>query len=244
VRLVKIKNIPLLLLLSVSTSFAQTNELNKHIKSIRQAYHPKRNYSNQQLPDSTFIDYAIHRVINNEEHLKHITNRNLLTPLTLTRCFSSYAEIEGINSQNDTIEFEIRLSPFDSSLSKIEYDTLNHSIKSIDNQYPFGGTYVMPDLQISEIKISINKQPLTIPDTTYKNLFFPSLCEFGGFTKSISLYPSEDGNYLYLYIYGGNAAGTYFAKLIFDKKTIVAKWVVDYYPLSIYGCFSERFLGY
>lgn len=49
---------------------------------------------------------------------------------------------------------------------------------------------------------------------------------------------------MYVYIYGRNAAGTYFLKLIFDKSKVIAKITSGYYALSIHGFFGKNFIGF
>jgi hypothetical protein len=54
----------------------------------------------------------------------------------------------------------------------------------------------------------------------------------------------EDGDNLYIYIFGEQAADSYFAKLIFDKSGFITSIITDYVPLSLYGSFGKDFIGY
>jgi hypothetical protein len=88
------------------------------------------------------------------------------------------------------------------------------------------------------------EKKLKIPKTAYQNLFEPNTCSDSHFDRKIETYSSLDGQFIYVYIYGGNAAGSYFAKLIFNKEKYLTKIVADYYSLSIHSSFRESFIGY
>ena len=57
-------------------------------------------------------------------------------------------------------------------------------------------------------------------------------------------YPSLNGDYFYIYIYGGTGSDTYFAKLIFDKNNYIKKIVTEYADLSQFGALRLGFIGY
>jgi len=55
----------------------------------------------------------------------------------------------------------------------------------------------------------------------------------------------QDGNNIYIYLFGGHNTGNYFTKLIFDiNHGYIGKIVSDYVTLSTFGSFSENFIGY
>ena len=155
--------------------------------------------------------------------------------------------MNGTIQKNKKIEIELTAKEFDSVHNKVEKfkdPEFKDFTEKINGQTAYGAMYGNPEMQFESLKISIDSVQLTIPDTVYKNFFDPNFCEYYGFVRNISAYTSLDGKYIYLYIYGGNAADTYFAKLIFDHKKFIAKWTVDYGPLSSFGCFSDRFIGF
>ena len=94
------------------------------------------------------------------------------------------------------------------------------------------------------IDVNFGKRKMNIPPESYEALFDPNLCSAGFFQKPVSAYPSLDGDYLYVYIYGGESSSTYFAKLIFDKKGFIKKIVAEYEDLIQFGAIREEFIGY
>jgi len=65
------------------------------------------------------------------------------------------------------------------------------------------------------LRIRINGRELDTQLNQYNNVYEPDFCEFGGHRRATEAY--EDGDNIYVYLFGGNAANGYFAKLIFDK---------------------------
>ncbi len=117
----------------------------------------------------------------------------------------------------------------------------------IDGQIPYGGFYGTPKTEIDQLNIEINDKEVLIPNSAFSNFYSPNTCEdhpVVSFVRKPEAFISLDGKYLYLYFEGGNAAGTYFTKLVFDKENYLTKIAADYYPLSIYGSFGREFLGY
>ncbi|MDF1694826.1 MAG: hypothetical protein P1U56_03305 [Saprospiraceae bacterium] len=93
------------------------------------------------------------------------------------------------------------------------------------------------------LTIKINDKDLQTSLANYQNLYEPEFCNFGGYQRITEAY--EDGDNIYVYIFGGNAADSYFSKLIFDKTNgYVASIVADYESLSKYGCFGSHFIGF
>lgn len=233
-----------LLLMQVVIANCQ-EEYKTHIKSIKDLK-VERARPHQSLPDSSFLDYCLKNVFLDGEEI-YISNRRLLKQLEMTACSKWYARMEGMILDSLPILVEVKATEFDSSKSKIQkfqQEKFKTLTEKIDGQFAFGATYVNPEMQISSVEISIGNNKIAIPDSAFSNFYNPNFCSFGGFDKRISVFTSLNEQYIYLYVYGGMAAGTYFAKLIFDHKEFKAKWVVDYAPLSIYGCFSERFIGF
>ncbi|MEM6380131.1 MAG: hypothetical protein AAF705_18200, partial [Bacteroidota bacterium] len=118
------------------------------------------------------------------------------------------------------------------------------TILSIDGQYPYGGQYVLPEVEIKAIEIEIDGRSIHIPKAAYANLFHPEACVDNYFVRPISAYESLNREYLYLYIYGDQAAGSYFAKLIFDHTSYRTRIISDYGSLSMHGSFRGDFIGF
>jgi len=219
--------------------FGQEKEHEMHIKSIRASSASAKNKDN--IKDSTFLDYAINNIIKPDEII-FISNRNLLPKLTIKSCNKWHVDMSGTIDKNKTIHIELSTKEFDSTENTFIKFKDSDSNEKINGQNAHGAIYGNPEMEFEQIKITIDTTQLIIPDSAYKNLFDPNFCEYYGFIRNVSAYTSLDGKYIYLYIYGGNAANTYFAKLIFDHKKFITKWVVDYVELC--GYLSERFIGF
>lgn len=236
----------LILLISAFNLFAQETEFEKHLKSLRDL--PYRAPSpNSRIKDTTFIDFALRQIIKPEDKI-YVSNRRLLKEFNLTSCSEWYAEMStltAIDSLKIRIEIVAReFNPVQRKIEKFQQEEYKDYIEKIDNQIAHGAVYGIPNFEIEDLKISIEGKEIEIPDSAYKNLFDPNFCEFHGFVRRVSAYTSLDSKFIYIYIYGGEAADTYFSKLIFDREKFIAKWVVGYGPLSVFGCFSDRFVGF
>ena len=117
-------------------------------------------------------------------------------------------------------------------------------LKAIDWHKIFGAVDKLPTTQIDSISMTIGKRQIEIPIDAYRDLFEPNLCEGGYFKQPLEVYSSLDGEYYYMYIFGGESSGTYVAKLIFDKKRFIKKIVAEYEDLIQFGSFRPDFLGF
>ena len=221
-------------------SLGQNRETKKHLRSIRQSEstNSQNGVCNQ---DTTFIDYALHNIIRPED-IRFVSNRNLLNEIPIVTCVSGEVNLLEKSKKTD-INITVMISKFDPSDNKVVMNE-HEEILSINGVKPVGSSYGYPETKIESIAIAINGDTISIPESVYTNLYNPNVCEFSGFTRNISAYQSKKGDYIYLYIYGGSGADTYFAKLIFDHKTHITTWIADYYPLSCFGCFHQGFIGF
>jgi len=231
-------------ILSTAGLLAQ-EEYKEHIESIRKGDSRKPSPSSL-LKDTTFLDYAINEIIKSEEII-YISNRRLLQLFEVDTC--SMWSVEMRDTINDTTRIEIsiktqKFNPDANNIEKYKKEEYKDYIENINNLRAYGATYKLPEIEFSNIQILVNNFPLDIPDSAFKNLYEPNLCDSYGFVRQVQAYTSLDGKYIYIYIYGGHAADTYFTKLIFDHKRFITKWTVEYGQLSVFGCFYERFIGY
>ena len=225
----------ILLSISISIVFSQDcAEFQQHLNSIDSTFNTNR----------AFVDYTIDHLLIKPNDKCFISNRNLLRKLNTTFCDSSKVIIEDTLKNGEICKISISTDVFKPNKHKIISNEYRSAIENIDGQFPYGGQYVIPTIEIKEIKIEVDKKTLIIPTASFGNLFQPNLCDSYGFIKPIEVYESLNGDYIYMYIYGGNAAGTYFAKLIFNKTNYVTKIVSDYYPLSIHASFRASFIGF
>jgi hypothetical protein len=222
-------------------------EFEKHSKSIDSTYYPGHVIDRTDTvfnANKAFLDYTIENLLDKPSDKCFISNRNLLKRLKIVYCDSSKVVIEDQLKNGKTCEITVLTGEFQVSKHSIETNMDSSSIKTIDGQYPYGGQYGIPEVEIKKIEIEVNGLKLEIPTKAYSNFYYPLMCDNYGFDRQIEAYESLNGQYIYLYVYGGYAAGTYFAKLIFDHKEYKTKIASDYYPLSIHGSFHKSFIGF
>jgi hypothetical protein len=228
-----------LLLTLTITKGQDRNEFEIHLKSIDNTY-PQ--YSTENT-NRTFVDYTIKHLLAKPTDKYFISNRNLLTKLKPVSCDSFKTTIEDTLKSGEVCEIRISTKTFQPANHKIVTKSSNQ-IKSIDRQYPYGAQYQIPEIEIDKFEITINGKQLLIPKNSFGNLYQPNMCKYDYFGKPIEVYTSLDNKYIYVYIFGGNAAETYFCKLIFDKQKYLTRIISDYYPLSIHGSFRKDFVGF
>gem|GEM_PF-2562984 len=217
-----------------------------HLKHLRK-------YSKiEQIDDKTnkpkfFIDHIIENYLENPEHKNYLTDRKLLKKLKNDMCDESYVTINDTLVNGKSISITIRSDKFDTNGRKISFDKKNNYISKIDGKYPFGAIYynnaIEEITELSNLEIIIDGIKIETNIEEFKNLYNPNFCRLDSYRKIAEAY--QDGNNIYIYLFGGENAGSYFSKLIFDiDKGYIGKIVTDYYPLSMYGSFHEKFVGY
>lgn len=191
-----------------------------------------------------FVDYVIENLLEEKNHKKFITDRKLLRKLQNKVCWDNFVFIEDTLSKGENISIEISTRAFDTLNRILKYEEKSNFLIEVDGMYPFGAVYYeRPRREIESLEIKINDKHINTSSWKYKNLYEPSFCNFSINQRITEAY--EDGQFIYIYIFGGNAADSYFAKLIFDKTDgYVTSIIVDYIPLSMYGSFGEYFIGF
>ena len=191
-----------------------------------------------------FVDYTIHKLLKDKGHKKFITDRKYLRKLQNKICWDNYVLIKDTLLNGDAIIIELKTSAFDTVKHTVKRSTKSNFIHEIDGKYPYGAVYSKhPSTEIESLSITINGKALETSAYKYQNLYAPKFCNFGSYQRIVEAY--EDGSYIYVYLFGGNAADSYFAKLIFDKSEgYITSIIADYGPLSAYGSFSEHFIGF
>jgi len=231
-----------------SATFAQDcEEFRTHYESIESTYFPGHIIDRMDTvfnANKAFVDYTMLHLLEKPTDSCFISDRNLLKPLRIKSCDSSRVLIEDQLQNGKTCKIRISTRDFQVSKHSIEANEDSTSIKEIDGQHPFGAPYDIPKVEMAVIEMEVNGVKLKIPHKAYGNFFEPAMCGNHGFVRPIEAYESLNGEFIYLYIYGGNAAGTYFAKLIFDHKEYRTRMVSDYHPLMIHGSFRESFIGF
>lgn len=191
------------------------------------------------------VDYVRGELLERPEFEKHLIDKRSLKKLKSITCLHNYAIISDIINDNDRCRIEIESKSFKVSDQKIVRDSSNNII-SINGNYPYGEWFADDNKTvecITNLSININGEKKWYRIDSIVGLYDPNFCESAGWNKKIEVY--ENGNYIYVYIQGGNAAGTYYSKLIFDYQNFITSITVDYYYLSVTGSFSgAHFIGF
>ena len=229
-------------------SFGQDcEEFQIHYKSIDSTYHPGRIIDRLDTvfnSNKAFLNYTINNLLEKPSDSCFISNRKLLRKINNLYCDSSKIELDDTLRNGKQCNITISTGEFKTIEHQIEANKDTSSITKIDNQHPYGGEYQIPSIEIKQIKIQIEGRSIHIPKEAYSNFYFPLINQNNGFARKIEAYESLNGEYIYIYIYGGNAGSTYFAKLIFNKTNYLTKIACDYYALSIHGAFRKNFIGF
>ena len=222
------------MLLLPGLMFSQ-EEYETHLASIRAS-------SSQ---DSAFVEYVIKQLLDGPQDLVFVSNRNLLDGLCVSHCSRQLVEIHDTLAKGKLVDIKLETSAFDTAAHQFSYFPGSDSlIETIDGLAAYGAVDALPTHQITALRVKWGKRNLDIPADAFENLYNPNLCNSEIFHQAVMAYPSIDGKYLYVYIYGGQGAGTYFAKLIFDKKRYIKKIVSEYSDLIRYNAFRWEFIGY
>ena len=191
-----------------------------------------------------FVDYVIENLIQKSEYKKYITDRKLLRRLKNNICWDRYVLIKDSLSNGEEIRIEIETKSFNSEDHQLKYGSKSNFLIEVDEKYPFGSVYSNePDKELESLSIQIGSRELKTSIEEYQNIFEPKFCNFGSHQRITEAY--EDGENIYVYIFGGEAADSYFAKLIFNTDVgYITSIIANYGPLSDYGSFGSHFIGY
>jgi hypothetical protein len=238
----------LLLLTTVTATKGQNKtEFEKHLNSIDSTFSPGHiidRFDTVFNANRAFVDYTIKHLLAKPSDKYFISNRNILPKVKHISCDSIKTEFKDTLKTGEICHIKISTRKFQPEKNKIVKHTEYDQVKSINGTFPYGGQYTLPEREIEKFEFFLNGRPLTIPKSIYSDLFNPNLCENFGYYRQIEAYTSLDGKIIYVYIFGGNAAGTYFTKLIFDKEKYLTRIIADYYPLSIHSSFRKDFIGF
>ncbi|KAA1242352.1 hypothetical protein [Aquimarina sp. RZ0] len=189
------------------------------------------------------VQYAIEYLEKNGIKTKYITNRKLLKEIENIECKDSlYTHFYDVLKNNTEISVKVKFNKF---TNKNHVISEKDNITYVDNQIAFGSYYNTPTLEIDCLKITVNNKKINIPKAAYKNFYDVTQCSSYLLYKPVKVYTSENGDYIFIYLYGGNAANTYFAKLIFNKGEYITQIVADYKELVDWRVtINKNFIGF
>jgi hypothetical protein len=232
---------------AVTAQGQDCTEFEKHLLSIDSTYYPGHvidHVDSTVNANRAFVDYSIKYLLVKPSDQCYISNRNLLRRLKTVTCDSTTVTISDTLNNGSAFKLVLTTGAFEPSKHLVIMNADSTTIKKIDGQYPYGGEYGNPSIEIKNLRIEVNGSDLEIPREAFANFFSPNMCESYRIHRPIEVYESLSGNYFYLYLSGGNAAGTYFAKLVFDSDQYLTRIISDYYPLSIHSSFRDSFIGF
>ncbi|MEO0896412.1 MAG: hypothetical protein AAFY71_08450 [Bacteroidota bacterium] len=195
--------------------------------------------------DSAFIEHVIRNILEEPHDVMFVSNRLLLPTLCLSECSETGLIIHDTLGKRKELYIEIFTRKFDPQRHDIVYEQEeNGLIQEIDGLIPYGAVESLPATVIDSISMRLGRRNIPVPKEAYQDLYNPNLCDGGYFKQPLSAFTSMNGDYIYLYLYGGESSGTYFAKLIFDKKRYIKKIVAEYQDLIRYGGIRPDFIGF
>ena len=145
-----------------------------------------------------------------------------LKKIPFTNFGSDYMNFEG-----DNIKATIKLSPFDVSKHKLDYD--EKYLIRIDRKTYYGGYSSIPKTYISKITLTIDNDSISIPAAAYADLYNLNLTytDKGILRSRNGIYKSKDGHRIYLYLFCKDATGSYEVTWIIQDKKYLRR-VIDY----------------
>ena len=129
--------------------------------------------------------------------------------------------------QGDGIKVSIRVSPFESTKHKLQFDE-KYLIK-IDKRPYYGNYGNMPLTTISNITMTVDGDTVVIPEFAYNDLHNIS---FDYTTKGVKrttngVFRSKDGHRIYIYLFSKDNTGSYEVTWIIQDKKYLRR-VLDY----------------
>lgn len=264
--ILKIILVSLLSFLISMFSYGQKQEEYRiHLKSIDTTYFEMlKVYEDVRMYHTTNANLAIVQAMIQKDtsHLKFISNRNILPQIKRKSCDTTQVVFQDSLKGLGKIHFKISLGKFDEVTNQITLlEKEGYGCRLINGKNPYGADFCysitngkipykedeipLPYEEIKSIEITFNGTKKTIPNEIYNDLFDFYTCEGEYSKRQMELYSSLNGDYIYLYIYGGSAASSYFTKLIFDKEgKYITRIIADYRDLLETRSFREGFIGF
>jgi hypothetical protein len=181
----------------------------------------------------SYGQYLKRYVLQKPSDLKYVSCLKLLPKLKIISCDSIKTKLKGKLKAGESVEIYLKNKKFNPKMHEIVYRRTELGeiayTKSIDGQIPWGGEYGLPNYEIELLSVSINGKEVNIPKSAYQNFYDFNVCkDWGPSYRRVEGYTSIDGRFIYIYLEGGNAAGRYLAKLVFDKDKYLTRMVADH----------------
>ncbi|KAA9041825.1 hypothetical protein FW778_07360 [Ginsengibacter hankyongi] len=132
-----------------------------------------------------------------------------------------------MNFNGDNIKASVKLSPFDKSKHKLDFD--ERYLIRIDRKTYYGDYGNIPKTYISNITIAVDNDTVAIPPMAYADIYNLNLTymDKGTLRSRNGIYKSKDGHRIYLYLFCKDATGSYEVTWIVQDKKYLRR-VLDY----------------
>lgn len=216
-------------------------DFEKHIESIKKEVFFSEDSIGKFNVNERTVEYALAYLVKNNIQKKYITNRKLLNKINLKKYRRNESiHYYGVLNNGKQIELKIKFKKFYKKNHKV---IENKILESIDGLIPYGAFYGLPLYEIKSFSLTVNNRKIKIDSSVYRKFY--GMFEGRRKTLPIELYSSFDGSFIFVYIDAGNAADSYFAKLIFDNNKYLTEIVATYEELLNWRKFgNSNFLGF
>lgn len=192
----------------------------------------------------SYKEFLKRHILQKPTDLKYVSCLKLLPKLKRVLCDSLKTKIKGKLKTGESVEIYLKTKAFTPQKHKIVYQRTEEGeisyTKSIDGQIPWGGEYGLPTHEIELLSVRINGKEVDIPKDAYQNFYDFNICQnWGPLSRKFEAYTSIDGKFIYLYLEGGNAAGSYLAKLVFDKEKYLTRMIADHIDQAYASAFGQ-----
>ncbi len=195
--------------------------------------------------DSLFLQMMLDRRLAKSPDQDFITHRDLLDPFCVSICAHDSVVIHDTLADGKAFFLAIYTETFEPDSHVYEYFPGEDSlIETIDERPAYGAVDQVPATRVDSMVIRLEGRELMIPRSAYRSFYDLNLCQMEYFLQPVMVYPSQDERFFYLYLYGGEGAGTYFAKLVFDHERYLTRIVAEYSILRQSGAIRPEFIGF
>ncbi|MEM7658129.1 MAG: hypothetical protein AAF399_18525 [Bacteroidota bacterium] len=199
--------------------------------------------------DSLLQAFVFQEILTKPEERRYFSDIRELEPVEMVACDSLFIHYQD-TLDGQAVELKLSLQAFDPETNEITYDEPEGGgtpdVHQIDGKRPWGGEYMLPNLEVSSAQLSINGQRLDLIGEL-EDLFDLWMCEFeyGEYFQPMPfLVYDRANNVFYLYLRGGEAASTFFGKLIFNEQQFIGRYLLDYVELSQTASLRRSFRGF
>lgn len=193
-----------------------------------------------------FLNFISQKIVTAPDEQKYISNIEQLRKVKLISCDSQSIQYQDIIDGKE-ISLVLEIQKFQPEEHQIEHgENGKNDFKSIDGLIPWGAFYGGPITEIKNVLISWDNEIIQV-DTFFQNIYNIDLCNdnyIRNFSPNPLLAYDKKNKVFYFYIYGGNAANSYFSKFIFDGKKMLYRYILDHLDMVDHAPHPLIFQGF